>query len=684
MESPKSLKYNTWTESMCHLKNTFLLVFVAFVNLSMYGQPSIFTHIDAFDGLSDNEILHILQLSDGRMIFTTPRTINIFDGAQFRYFQLNKREEEYALTAYKGAYHVYVDQNDRVWMKNYGTLACFELGHEQYSAHPQNLIRGMNASNEHAIDFFIDSKKTIWLMNKDNKIWNTKRKQLLQLPNSLGELQDLDVIGNHAYFFFSSGKVVCANMLNGNIDYISGPYNEKESRLFDKMSLVVKAPDGKFYQIRNGKEAVCLVFDPQKRRWKKLLQTPYILHTLIVPSKENAYITCGKGLWKLDLTTMQAHYQPSLLLAGGGSVVTDINTIFVDTNGGWWLGTSKNGLLYGHPWRDVFAINKQAPISTHPFKPLWIGLSVEGKTISIEHGIKGALLRQSPSFTHHLELNHNQNTLVFDFSAMNYALPMQTFYRYRLISKNDSTWHTAFFSSKDKNVDGKGILHLSFSRLKPGYYRLQVTASNNSNFSNGPMTEVTFHINRPWWMTPLAYIVYTIFAICIVWTMINILKEQTKRKKKEQELLERIKQLIERCKQYEVGKNDKEQISSPTIESSTPLPDSRDNEFLQKSVALVKAHLDTPYTVEQLSRDLCMERTGLYKKLTSLLDQSPSLFIRNIRLQQAAQLLLEKYMPISEIASKTGFSSSSYFSKCFQDTYGCKPSEYVEKQQKST
>lgn len=47
------------------------------------------------------------------------------------------------------------------------------------------------------------------------------------------------------------------------------------------------------------------------------------------------------------------------------------------------------------------------------------------------------------------------------------------------------------------------------------------------------------------------------------------------------------------------------------------------------------------YSVEQLSRDLCMERTGLYRKLVNLLDQSPSLFIRNIRLQRAAQLLTE-------------------------------------------
>lgn len=87
------------------------------------------------------------------------------------------------------------------------------------------------------------------------------------------------------------------------------------------------------------------------------------------------------------------------------------------------------------------------------------------------------------------------------------------------------------------------------------------------------------------------------------------------------------------------------------------------------------------YSVEQLSRDLCMERTGLYRKLVAMLDQSPSLFIRNIRLQRAAQLILEGSLSITEIAERTGFSSSSYLSKCFQEMYGCRPSEYAEKMQ---
>jgi len=92
---------------------------------------------------------------------------------------------------------------------------------------------------------------------------------------------------------------------------------------------------------------------------------------------------------------------------------------------------------------------------------------------------------------------------------------------------------------------------------------------------------------------------------------------------------------------------------------------------------LVEQNLDTPgYSVVQLSADLCMDRTGLYRKLTMLLDRSPSLFIRDIRLRKAATLLKEGKLSVTEIAERCGFSTTSYMSKCFQERYGCKPSQF--------
>jgi transcriptional regulator GlxA family with amidase domain len=103
---------------------------------------------------------------------------------------------------------------------------------------------------------------------------------------------------------------------------------------------------------------------------------------------------------------------------------------------------------------------------------------------------------------------------------------------------------------------------------------------------------------------------------------------------------------------------------------------SEDAEFLHRAIALVEQNMNSSYSVEQLSRDLCMERTGLYKRLSALIDQSPSLFMRSIRLRRAAELIKEGSMTITEVAEATGFSSASYLSRCFQEEYGCKPSEY--------
>lgn len=667
---------------MSYLKKVGLLIVLLISGLMVSGQPRLFTHIDAFDGLSDNKVQHILQLEDGRMVFTTPRTINLYDGARFHYFTLPK-QNIFALPAYGGACHVYIGHKDLLWMKDRHIVACFDVRRERYVDNLGNVLRKLNASKEPVVDLFLDSGKMIWLVRKDGGVWNTDLRRLFTFSAGIGTLQDVDVSGDKAYFFFSSGRVACASLKTARVEYVSEAYTMAEARLYDKMSLVVKAPDGCFYQLRNGRLAVCLKFNPQNKRWQTLLKTPYVLHTLIVPDKEHAYITCGKGLWQIDLPSGRTSYKPSLQMAEGSSITTDINTVFEDRDNGWWLGTYDKGLLYGHPWRDAFLTGNGSGVALprKVFRPILINVAVDGKSIPVQVGKKGALLSQSAPFVHHLELESNQNTLSFDFSSLNYALPMKTCYRYRLISGANDEWHTVTFSPQSKMVDEKGVLHLPFSRLRPGDYRLQVAAMISPT-ENAPVTELTFRIRAPWWQTTWAYALYGLLMSALFVGGYLVYNKQKERKRKEQLLLERIRTLVERCNRYETEKEeqDKENPEQDIVEALTP----QDNEFLQRAITLVKEHLNGAYSVEELSRDLCMERTGLYKKLTALLDQSPSLFIRNIRLQQAARLLLENKRSISDIALATGFSSSSYFSKCFQEMYGCKPSEYIEKQGKST
>jgi transcriptional regulator GlxA family with amidase domain len=150
-------------------------------------------------------------------------------------------------------------------------------------------------------------------------------------------------------------------------------------------------------------------------------------------------------------------------------------------------------------------------------------------------------------------------------------------------------------------------------------------------------------------------------------------RKRMMRQMKEERLMARIEGLMEQCARYE----DEHQSAKPTQEIAENDMDAQDSEFLKKAIALVEKNLGKQYTVEQLSSDLCMERTGLYKKLSAIVDKSPSLFMRSIRLSHAARLIREGNHSLAEIATKTGFSSASYLSRCFQEEYGCKPSEYA-------
>lgn len=81
--------------------------------------------------------------------------------------------------------------------------------------------------------------------------------------------------------------------------------------------------------------------------------------------------------------------------------------------------------------------------------------------------------------------------------------------------------------------------------------------------------------------------------------------------------------------------------------------------------------------VEDFSKQMACSKSQLYRKITLLTGKSPNDFIRDYRLNEARRLLDKKTGNISEIAFETGFSSPSYFSKCFQKKYGQPPSAYL-------
>lgn len=102
----------------------------------------------------------------------------------------------------------------------------------------------------------------------------------------------------------------------------------------------------------------------------------------------------------------------------------------------------------------------------------------------------------------------------------------------------------------------------------------------------------------------------------------------------------------------------------------------RENEFLTKFLAVVDNHLsDSDLSVEDIGEELCLSRVQLYRKVKALTGKSPVEIIREERLKRGHQLLADSSLNISEIAYRVGFSSPSYFTKCYKDLFGKSPTD---------
>lgn len=128
-------------------------------------------------------------------------------------------------------------------------------------------------------------------------------------------------------------------------------------------------------------------------------------------------------------------------------------------------------------------------------------------------------------------------------------------------------------------------------------------------------------------------------------------------------------------------KNRNKQVTTDVQEENnseeTSVVSAADQEFIDKAKAAVAANMiNSDYSVDALASDLCMSRSSLHRKMRSITGLTPTDFIRNQRLERAAELLRTTSHSVNEIVDLVGFSYASYFTKCFKEKYGVLPKDY--------
>jgi len=112
-------------------------------------------------------------------------------------------------------------------------------------------------------------------------------------------------------------------------------------------------------------------------------------------------------------------------------------------------------------------------------------------------------------------------------------------------------------------------------------------------------------------------------------------------------------------------------------EEQLPAINKYDAEFLGKMEHLMEENIsDEEFSIDVLAERLNMSRSSFYRKLKALMGMTPVDYMKNYRLDMAARQLREGFR-VTEVVDNVGFTSSSYFAKCFREKYGVLPRDYV-------
>ena len=106
-----------------------------------------------------------------------------------------------------------------------------------------------------------------------------------------------------------------------------------------------------------------------------------------------------------------------------------------------------------------------------------------------------------------------------------------------------------------------------------------------------------------------------------------------------------------------------------------------DQEFLKKATGLILKNLGEEFNVDDLCSEMGMSRSSLYNKVKALTGHSPSEFVRQVRMKEAATMLRSQKYTVAEVSDHMGYSDPKYFTDVFKKHYGMTPSAYMKNQE---
>jgi Signal transduction histidine kinase len=139
--------------------------------------------------------------------------------------------------------------------------------------------------------------------------------------------------------------------------------------------------------------------------------------------------------------------------------------------------------------------------------------------------------------------------------------------------------------------------------------------------------------------------------------------------------IENLLQSRQRLKgKYTGAQMQADKVEQPEVKGNDELLMERIMKAINKNIS------DSDFNVDMLTQEVGISRAQLHRKMKEMTGISTSEFLRNIRLEQAARLLREQKINVTQVAYTVGFSNLAHFSTIFRKHFGVAPSEYAERE----
>jgi ligand-binding sensor domain-containing protein/signal transduction histidine kinase len=463
-----------------------------------------------------------------------------------------------------------------------------------------------------------DHTGTIWLGNHVKGLYRFDPRQdsithQLAAPKSPHAL-----LSNHVWAIFEdSRRRLWVSTLEGihQFDASTGRTTRYPAKI--PVQYIAEAPDGQLWI--GGKKGIAS-FNPTTGRYHYLdtaVTAGFNFVTgLVVSHKGTLWIGQQGSLQQFNPhTATHIIYQPSLPLKRGELTDGDVTTLFEDSRGLIWVGTTRGGLNCFNPATQTFSVI--------PTKTSWATSAIAGIIeddkgniwVSTENGIfrynvstktfrsydstdglpaseftKGSASRSGKTLlfgsvngfvvfnpdsirdnpvkppvyitglkilgksrllppSKKVVLAHTENSLEFDFVALNYHSPEKNQYAYKL-EGIDADW-----------VKSGTRRFANYTKLPPATYVFRVKASNDDGIWNNQGTSLLIVITSPWWRTWWAYLLYGLLVVAVLWAFSAYRSRALQRANRllEQKVTERTQQVQQQKEEIELQRDNLDQ-----------------------------------------------------------------------------------------------------------------------------